>query len=160
VSVPEPSRCLAEVLGPSSFVIDGSILVTKPTRIFDCSTNIESQKSGPPWFWPHNCSSWARWFSANARIWRSDLLSINSTRPPKIRAQEVVRMRKPGKTRLATLSTLLLGALVAAAGCETKGPAEKAGESIDQGIQKAKDAVNPPGPLEKAGREVDKAIKP
>ena len=69
-------------------------------------------------------------------------------------------MSKRPTKRLATHSALLFGALVAATGCETKGPAEKAGESIDRGIQKAKDAVHPPGPLEKAGREVDKVIKP
>ncbi len=45
-----------------------------------------------------------------------------------------------------------------AAGCETKGPAEKAGEKVDQGIQNVKDAVSPPGPGEKAGRAVDKAV--
>jgi hypothetical protein len=55
---------------------------------------------------------------------------------------------------------LMLGALVAFAGCESKGPAEKAGETVDKGIQNAKDAVNPPGAGEKAGRAVDKAIKP
>jgi predicted small lipoprotein YifL len=55
---------------------------------------------------------------------------------------------------------MLLGALVAFAGCESKGPAEKAGESIDKGIQNAKDAVNPPGAGEKAGRTLDKATKP
>jgi hypothetical protein len=49
---------------------------------------------------------------------------------------------------------------VAFAGCESKGPAEKAGESIDKGIQNAKDAVNPPGAGEKAGRAVDNALKP
>jgi hypothetical protein len=55
---------------------------------------------------------------------------------------------------------LTLGALAAFAGCESKGPAEKAGESIDKGVQNAKDVVNPPGAGEKAGREVDKALKP
>jgi hypothetical protein len=54
----------------------------------------------------------------------------------------------------------MLGALVAFAGCESKGPAEKAGESVDKGIQNAKDAVNPPGAGEKAGRALDKAVKP
>ena len=58
------------------------------------------------------------------------------------------------------LSLLMLGALVALAGCESKGPAEKAGESIDKGIQNAKNAINPPGPAEKAGRNLDKALKP
>jgi hypothetical protein len=57
-------------------------------------------------------------------------------------------------------SLFMLGALAAFAGCEDKGPAEKAGESIDRGVQNAKDAVNPPGPTEKAGRAVDKALKP
>jgi hypothetical protein len=55
---------------------------------------------------------------------------------------------------------LMAGALAAFAGCEDKGPAEKAGESIDKGVQNAKDAVTQPGPGEKAGREVDKALKP
>jgi hypothetical protein len=55
---------------------------------------------------------------------------------------------------------MMLGALVAFAGCEAKGPAEKAGETIDNGIQNAKDAVNPPGTAEKAGRSLDKAVKP
>jgi MT0933-like antitoxin protein len=66
------------------------------------------------------------------------------------------------KNRVALSGTLFLmfGALVAFAGCESKGPAEKAGESIDKGIQNAKDAVNPPGAGEKAGRAVDNALKP
>ncbi len=55
---------------------------------------------------------------------------------------------------------LLLGACVSFAGCESKGPAEKAGESIDKGIRDVKDAVVPPGPAEQAGRNVDKALKP
>ena len=66
------------------------------------------------------------------------------------------------KYRVAPFASLLLllGALFAFAGCESQGPAEKAGESIDKGIQNAKDAVNPPGPGEKAGRDLDKALKP
>ena len=55
---------------------------------------------------------------------------------------------------------MMLGALTAFAGCEDKGPAEKAGASIDKGVQDAKDAVIPPGPGEKAGRAVDKTLKP
>jgi hypothetical protein len=66
------------------------------------------------------------------------------------------------KSRFTAFASLLLlfGALSAFAGCESKGPAEKAGESIDKGIQDAKDAVNPPGAGEKAGRNLDKALKP
>jgi hypothetical protein len=69
-------------------------------------------------------------------------------------------MNKDGKNRVAPLATLLLGAVVTFAGCETKGPAEKAGENIDKGVQNAKDAINPPGASEKVGRSVDKALKP
>lgn len=57
------------------------------------------------------------------------------------------------------LTSLLVGASLFFVGCgETKGPAEKAGEQVDQAVQNAKDVVNPPGPAEKAGRAVDKAL--
>jgi predicted small lipoprotein YifL len=69
-------------------------------------------------------------------------------------------MNKQWKCRPAFLAALVLGALMTFAGCESKGPAEKAGESIDKGIQNAKDAINPPGAGEKAGRNLDKALKP
>jgi hypothetical protein len=71
-------------------------------------------------------------------------------------------MIKSWMNRVFPVATLvvMLGALAGFAGCEDKGPAEKAGESIDKGVQNAKDAVIPPGPGEKAGREVDKALKP
>jgi predicted small lipoprotein YifL len=69
-------------------------------------------------------------------------------------------MRKQWKNRVAFLAALLLGSFMAIAGCESKGPAEKVGASIDKGIQNAKDAVDPAGPGEKAGRNIDKALKP
>jgi hypothetical protein len=50
--------------------------------------------------------------------------------------------------------------IVALAGCESKGPAERLGEDIDKGIQNAKDAIDPAGPAEKAGRAVDRAVNP
>jgi hypothetical protein len=57
---------------------------------------------------------------------------------------------------------MLVGVMgVAAAGlsaCENKGPVEKAGEKIDNALEKAKDAVDPKGPAEKAGEKVDKAL--
>ena len=58
---------------------------------------------------------------------------------------------------------LMLGAalMMASAGFGTacrKGPAENAGEKIDDAAQKLKDKVDPPGPGEKAGRKVDKAL--
>ena len=52
-----------------------------------------------------------------------------------------------------------VGALFFFAGCEAEGPAEKAGEKIDQGVQDAKDAVNPSGPAEDVGAKIDKATK-
>ena len=67
-------------------------------------------------------------------------------------------MTNDRKNRAAILAALLLGAVLTCTGCEPKGPAQQAGESIDKGIQNAKDAINPPGPLEKAGRGVDKAL--
>ncbi len=67
-------------------------------------------------------------------------------------------MSKVGHNRIALRAALLFGALITFAGCETKGPAERAGESIDKSVQDAKDAINPPGPSEKAGRSIDKAL--
>ena len=69
-------------------------------------------------------------------------------------------MSKEWNSRLAPLAALLIAALATVVGCEAKGPAERAGESIDKGIQNAKDAVNPPGPTEKVGRAIDNAVKP
>ena len=62
--------------------------------------------------------------------------------------------------RFAPLSALLLVAIATVVGCESKGPAERAGASIDKGVQNAKDAIRPPGPSEKAGRALDKAVNP
>lgn len=50
-----------------------------------------------------------------------------------------------------------LGMAVLFAGCAEKGPAEKAGEKLDRGVDKAKDALDPSGPAEKAGRKIDNA---
>ena len=61
-------------------------------------------------------------------------------------------------SRSSCFTVLLLGAFAVFVGCETKGPAQRAGESVDKGVQKAKDAINPPGPVEKAGRKVDDAL--
>lgn len=59
-------------------------------------------------------------------------------------------------TILLSLGLLsLAGPLVS---CREKGPAEKAGESMDKAVDKVKDAVDPKGPVEKAGEKVDKAL--
>jgi hypothetical protein len=66
------------------------------------------------------------------------------------------------------LSALLTLALLAA--CSDSGPAEEAGERIDDAVEEAgerieettrkvEDAIDPPGPAEKAGREIDDAIE-
>jgi hypothetical protein len=56
------------------------------------------------------------------------------------------------------IGMILALAAVAPAGCETKGPAERAGESIDRGIRNVRDAVDPPSPTEKVGRAFDRVI--
>ena len=48
--------------------------------------------------------------------------------------------------------------LAALASCRKKGPAEKAGEKMDEAIKNVKDTVDPKGPGEKAGEKVDEAL--
>jgi uncharacterized membrane protein YphA (DoxX/SURF4 family) len=69
-------------------------------------------------------------------------------------------MIKVRKYRFAAWAALLFMAFAAVVGCESKGPVERAGASIDKGVQNAKDAINPPGPVEKAGRALDSSVKP
>lgn len=65
---------------------------------------------------------------------------------------------------LKKLLTLSAGLLIAAGlfACEQKGPAEKAGEKIDETVEKAKDKVEdvtkPEGPMERAGKKIDEAV--
>ena len=56
------------------------------------------------------------------------------------------------------LSLLVLPIAFSSASCKPKGPAEKAGEGMDNAVEKVKDAVDPKGPVEKAGEKVDKAL--
>jgi len=56
------------------------------------------------------------------------------------------------------LSLCLFPLLASVVSCREKGPAEKAGESVDKAVEKVKDAVDPKGPLEKAGEKVDHAL--
>lgn len=64
------------------------------------------------------------------------------------------------KTSTLKLAALIVPIFALGVGCDSQGPAERAGERIDRGLENVKDAVDPPGPLEKAGREVDKAVNP
>ncbi len=51
-----------------------------------------------------------------------------------------------------------LALIVATAGCEQKGPAERAGENVDKAVKDAGNALNPKGPAEKAGEKIDNAM--
>jgi hypothetical protein len=63
-------------------------------------------------------------------------------------------------TRIVGLACVLGGAIALGAGCESeKGPAEKAGASVDRAARDVKDTISPPGPAEKAGRAVDDTLK-
>jgi hypothetical protein len=68
-------------------------------------------------------------------------------------------MSKKRNYRIVALVAVLFVAFATVAGCESKGPAQQAGESIDKGVQDVKDTVNPPGLTAKAGRAVDKALE-
>jgi hyperosmotically inducible protein len=61
---------------------------------------------------------------------------------------------------MLSISLLIAAGLFA---CEQKGPAEKAGEKIDQTVEKAQekieDATKPEGPMEKAGKKVDEVVE-
>ena len=67
-------------------------------------------------------------------------------------SREIVSIRRLGFLLMIGASSL------AVTGCEEKGPAEKAGENVDKGVQNLKNAVDPAGPAEKAGRAVDNAV--
>ena len=69
-------------------------------------------------------------------------------------------MSKVWNYRFASRAGLLIVAFATVVGCESKGPAERAGASIDKGVQNAKDAINPPGPAEKAGRALTAPANP
>lgn len=64
---------------------------------------------------------------------------------------------KTRNAKLAALGMLLAPMIGMGLGCEPQGPAERAGERIDEGIKDVKDAVDPRGPAEKAGAAVDDA---
>jgi hypothetical protein len=98
-----------------------------------------------------------------------DAIARNPRRSPRtmagtMQAEPVRRGPSPfdaGSPTMTKQIAMILGlAIVALAGCENKGPAQRAGASVDRGVQDVKDAVNPPGPVEKAGRAVDRAVNP
>lgn len=66
---------------------------------------------------------------------------------------------KLSNVKLAALGFLLAPLCGLGVACAPEGPAERAGKSVDNAVEDAKDAVNPPGPIEKAGRAVDNAAE-
>jgi hypothetical protein len=59
----------------------------------------------------------------------------------------------------ATLLFLALSASLSLVSCEKKGPAEKAGEKLDEAVKTVEEAVDPKGAGEKIGEALDKAVE-
>lgn len=59
---------------------------------------------------------------------------------------------------LALAGALALGAFAVGGCTDSKGPAEKAGEKVDDAVEKVKDAIDPKGPAEKLGEKIDDAL--
>jgi hypothetical protein len=67
-------------------------------------------------------------------------------------------MRKK-RAYLLPVFPLVLGGLLPLVGCQ-EGPAERAGERVDNAARAVRDTVNPPsGPAEAVGRKVDDATR-
>ena len=56
-------------------------------------------------------------------------------------------------------ATILVLCLSAVAACHREGPAERAGQKMDNAGQSLKDTIDPPGPAEKMGRSIDRATQ-
>ena len=58
---------------------------------------------------------------------------------------------------IAIVAFLMTAGLTA---CEKEGPLERAGENVDEAIEKAADKLEPnEGPAEKAGEKIDEAVE-
>lgn len=62
-----------------------------------------------------------------------------------------------GKTHLASLAVIVL--TLALGACEREGPAERAGEKVDEAAERAEEAVDSQGPAERAGEKMDEAVE-
>jgi hypothetical protein len=67
-------------------------------------------------------------------------------------------MQKSAYVKSAYVMALLAAFALTGNACSKKGPAEKAGEKLDNVGDKIHDAVTPDGPAEKAGKKIDKAV--
>ncbi|CAH2601534.1 conserved exported protein of unknown function [Rhodovastum atsumiense] len=65
------------------------------------------------------------------------------------------------RTTLTALTAVLLVTLMLPlAACQSEGPAERTGKSLDQAGQNLRDTVDPPsGPAEAAGRKLDRTFQ-
>ncbi len=66
-------------------------------------------------------------------------------------------MKNLSLRKLALAAGALLVSVVLV-GCEQKGPAQKAGEGMDNAGKDIKNGLDPRGPAQKAGDKVDNAI--
>lgn len=44
-------------------------------------------------------------------------------------------------------------------GCEQEGPAEEAGEAVDEAVEEVEDRLDQQGPAERLGEDVDEAVE-
>jgi len=65
-------------------------------------------------------------------------------------------------TKILCVTGIALGMMFMITACEKEGPAEKAGEKIDQAIEKTQETVEDKmttqGPAEKAGEKIDETV--
>jgi len=72
--------------------------------------------------------------------------------------QASIRAGRAPRRRIAALVLAAVAASFTLTACpEKKGPAEKAGEALDDAADSVKDAVTPDGPAEKLGEKLDEA---
>jgi ABC-type oligopeptide transport system substrate-binding subunit len=66
---------------------------------------------------------------------------------------------RKGACRPSVLLTAVIAvaATLALTGCPKKGATQRAGEKLDAAKDKVSDTLNPKGPAEKAGRSIDRA---
>lgn len=61
--------------------------------------------------------------------------------------------------RIPTIAVIsIIPVLGLLSSCKEKGPAEEAGEKLDEAIEDVKDKVDPQGPAERVGEKVDDAL--
>lgn len=80
----------------------------------------------------------------------------STSHPPTARSARV-RRRAPRRRAAALVLAAIAASFTLTACPEKKGPAEKAGEALDDAADSMKDAVTPDGPAEDLGEKLDEA---